>query len=303
MSSTKEIASLRMRLKGFLKPSTKSQVEGFLEPGKYRVIKKLQNQQPDDDTDYALVQAPALGAGDTWICTRWKDQCYADIEKIDEPEVKHRLFETDNFAISETTLINLIESFVDFTYDLDAAYYPFNLKGVRVPRTPPGPRSNNCCTFVEALLAKAWEAELKSNFRWSSHCHGQMMILSNDDFFSPVTAVIENKMAVAVPDPDTPPHPWTLIQGWRRQWRGGHTFLIVDHHAETDRVLTLESNSSYKLNGVGFRGIGNLRDTETQPPENWWEIEGLWTWDRICWTYRYRQQANLKVKDRTWGRT
>jgi hypothetical protein len=130
-----------------------------------------------------------------------------------------------------------------------------------------------------------------------------MMILSNDDFFSPVTAVIEKKMAVAVLSPDTPPHPWTLIQGWRRQWRDGHTFLIVDHHTQTDRVLTLESNSAYKLNGVGFRGIGNLRDMETQPPENWWEIEDLWTWDRICWTYRYRQQANLKVKDRKWSRT
>jgi hypothetical protein len=44
----------------------------------------------------------------------------------------------------------------------------------------------------------------------------------------------------------------TLIQGWHRQWRSGLTFLIVDYHGPTDRILALESNSSYKLNGVGF---------------------------------------------------
>jgi hypothetical protein len=128
-----------------------------------------------------------------------------------------------------------------------------------------------------------------------------MMILSNDDFFSPVTAAIESNMAVAVPEPDTPPHPWTVIQGWRRQWRSGHTFIIVDHHEQTDRVLTLESNRAYKLNGVGIRAIGNIRDIGGLPPEAWWEREDLWTWERMRSTYRYRQQAWLKVKDRTWS--
>lgn len=55
----------------------------------------------------------------------------------------------------------------------------------------------------------------------------------------------------------------------------GHTFLIVDHHGPTDRVLTLESNSYYKLNGVGFRVIGYLQDMEVQPPANWWDIGDL----------------------------
>lgn len=30
----------------------------------------------------------------------------------------------------------------------------------------------------------------------------------------------------------------------------------------TDRILTLESNSTYRLNGVGFRSLGNLRTTD-----------------------------------------
>ena len=299
MNSRKKMAKLRVRLKGFVKPSTKSQVEGFLEPGNYIVENYLKNQPPDDDTDYALVQAPALGAGDTWICTRWKNQHYADIVELPKLEVERRSFQNEDLAVREAALINRLTIFEDFTYDLDEARYPFKLPGVQLPQTPP--RYNNCCTFVEALLVRAWADEYKRRFRWSSHRHGQMMILSNDDFFSPVTAVVEQKMAIAVQDPDTPPHPWTLIQGWRRQWRSGHTFLIVDHHKPTDRVLTLESNSSYKLNGVGFRSIGNLRDMEDHPPANWWDIKKLWTWERICSTYRYRQQALLKVKDRKWS--
>jgi hypothetical protein len=299
MNSRKKIARLRLRLKGFVKPSSKSQVEGFLEPGNYIIKNYLENQPPDDDTDYALVQAPALGAGDTWICTRWKNQRYADIVEAPKLAVDHRRFETDDFAISEAALIDRLGAFENFTYDLDEARYPYKLPGVHLPQAPPS--SNNCCTFVEALLVRAWADEYNRRFRWSSSRHGQMMIFSNDDFFSPVTAVVEEKMAIAVQDPDTPPHPWTLIQGWRRQWRSGHTFLIVDHHGPTDRVLTLESNSSYKLNGVGFRAIGNLRDMEVQPPANWWEIEDLWTWERLCSTYRYRQQALLKVKDRNWS--
>ena len=297
MDSSNQIANLRVRLKGFEQPDTNSQLEGFLEPGKY-IVDTYRTNHPNQDTDYALVQAPALGAGDTWICTRWKDHQYAEI--VDEPvvAVERQLFDGDLSTIPEEALLKVLPEFNDFTYDLDEGRYPFDLPGVNLPKAPPN--TNNCCTFVEALLVRAW-ADVYGDFSWSSQRHGQMMILSNDDYFSPVTAAIESQMAMAVPDSDIPPHPWTIIQGWRRQWRGGHTFIIVDHHEPTDRVLTLESNSSYKLNGVGFRAIGNLKDTGGKPPESWWERDDLWTWKRIRSTYRYRQQAWLKVKDRSWS--
>ena len=297
MSSGKKIARLHRRLKGFDKPDTKSQLEGFLEPGRYIVDEYLQNH-PNQETDYALVQAPALGAGDTWICVRWKDHHYADV--VDEPvvEVKRQFFDGDAFAISEDVLLNLLPKFENFTYDRDQARYPYDLPNVNLPKAPPN--KNNCCTFVEALLVRAW-ADTIEDFQWNSERHGQMMILSNDDYFSPVTAAIGSHMGLAVPDSDMPPHPWILIQGWRKQWREGHTFIVVDHHKPTDRVLTLESNSAYKLNGVGFRAIGNLRDTGGRPPESWWESEDLWTWERMRSTYRYRQQACLKVRDRSWS--
>ena len=71
-------------------------------------------------------------------------------------------------------------------------------------------------------------------------------MLSNFDFFYLATAVVEEKMATAAQDPDTPPHPLTLIHSCCRQWPCGHTFLIVDRHGPIDRVLTLKSNKFHK---------------------------------------------------------
>jgi hypothetical protein len=297
MPATTTIATTRIRLKGFVKADTNSQFEGRLDSGRYVVEEYLENH-PDNTTDFARVQAPTLGAGDTWICTRWKDQVYAVIEDVTLPPVARQTFEDDVKAIPEAALLRRLEAFTDFSYDLDDARYPYPLKGINVPQAPPS--TNNCCTFVEALLVKAW-ADQFDEYQWDSSKHRQMMIMSSDDFFSPVTAAVESGMAVAVLDPDAPPHPWTIIQGWRHQWRSGHTFVIVDHHDETDRILTLESNSGYKLNGVGFRAIGNLRDVGGAPPDQWWNDNSLWTWQRICSTYRFRQQAWLKVTGRKWS--
>lgn len=294
---TQQVATLSVRLPGFVAPDTSSQREGFLPPGRY-VVLEVRDNHPNDQTDYARVHAPELGDGDTWICTRWRDERYAEIQVVELPRAVHQPFDDAPLAIPEQTLVDLLDAFHDFTYDLDRARYPYALPGIRVPQAPPA--SNNCCTFVEALVVKAW-TDTHDSVEWDSERHGQMMIFSSDDFFSPVTAAVECGMAVSVPDDDDAPHSWTLVQGWRRQWRGGHTFFIVDHHEETDRVLTLESNSSYRLNGVGFRSIGNLRDVGGRPPDDWWTREGLWTWERILSTYRFRKQACLKVKERSWS--
>ena len=290
-------AHINIRLRGFAKADTQSQIEGYLEPGKY-IVKEFRENYPDSDSDYALLLVPALGAGDTWICTRWKEQRYVEITKSTPASTTRLVFSDQQLAVDEEILINLLQQFETFTYTPDEARYPYQLPGLRLPQAPP--EQNNCCTFVEALLVKAW-TDTFSDFTWSPGRHGQMMILSNDDYYSPVTAAVESGMAISVTNPDSPPHPWSLVQGWRRQWRGGHTFIIVDHHEETDRVLTLESNSAYRLNGVGFRAMGNLRDTGGKPPENWWQNDALWTWEKIQATYQYRQQARLKVKSRSWS--
>lgn len=290
-------AVLNSTLRGFEEADTTTAVEGRIPAGKYRVLEHLANH-PNEDTDYAQIELPSFGDGETWVCTRWKSNHYVSILVEELPDPEPLDFSADPMAISEDSLVSILPSFYEFKYDLDRARYPFSLDGCKVPLAPP--YTNNCCTFVEALVAKAWENE--KGLAWDRRKHAQMMIFSSDDFFSPVTCLIESGIGVELADVDALPAPWSVVQGWRHQWRGGHTFIIVAHHKGTDRVLTLESNSAYLLDGVGYRMIGNLRDF-SEPRENWWEEESLWTWERIKSVYRYRKLCRLKLTNLSWSKT
>lgn len=290
-------AKLLNALKGFEDPDTNSQYQGRVTSGKY-LVEEVKENFPNQDSDFAQIVVPALGDEKTWICTRWKDKRYATInEELSQPAIALD-FANDEESIDEDSLTELLPSFYDFSYDLDQARYPFELSGFNAPLAPPN--QNNCCTFVEALLVKAWE-NAKDDFSWSMNNHRQMMIFSANDYYSPVTCLVNAHMADVVENHDQSPHPWTAIQGWRKQWTSGHTFIILDHHPETDRVLTLESNSAFNLNGVGYRKIGNVRDFNN-PPENWWQNEQLWTWERVKSVYRFRNQCIIKVKNLSWFR-
>ena len=85
MAEPRKIAELQLRLKGFVEPDTAAQYEGWLEPGKYVVLEHRPNH-PNPDTDYTRLLAPGLGASDTWVCSRWKDQVYQG----DHTPIAHR---------------------------------------------------------------------------------------------------------------------------------------------------------------------------------------------------------------------
>ncbi|WP_426747410.1 hypothetical protein VZQ01_08045 [Myxococcus faecalis] len=297
---TYRVARLPARLRGFALPDTSLSPEGYVEAGDYLVLEE-RARYPMPDTDYARLLVPKLGALDTWVCTRWRTQRYATLVSQERVPAMARLsFDSEPLAVLEERLTTLLGAFLDYRYDGSRAYYPWTLQGVRVQLAPP--RLNNCCTFVEALLVKAFSEARGAAFTWDMRRHRQMMIASTQDYFSPVTAAVESGMALLAPSADVPSHPWTLIQGWRSQWGSGHTFLVVDYHAETDKVLVLESNFAFGLDGVGYRGLGNLRDVGLQPPADWWTRSEVWTWRRICSTYPFRRQAWLKVKARTAAR-
>ena len=94
-----------------------------------------------------------------------------------------------------------------------------------------------------------------------------------------------------------------MIQGWTRGNRSGHTFLILDYDAETDRVLTLESNSAHGLDGVGFRKLGSLAaQPEGRPPRDWWTLDVMPTWEDLRANYVSREAAVLKVTGIGWAR-
>lgn len=123
------------------------------------------------------------------------------------------------------------------------------------------------------------------------------------DLYSPVTAVIEATMARAVSSITQTPPPWTLVQGWSDlKALKGHTFLVVAVDPATSRVLTLESNYKYGMNGPGFRELGDLDSFPSlHPGKDWAKDPGLWTWSKFVSTYPDRKLAQLNVLNPTWA--
>jgi hypothetical protein len=288
--TTARIANLRLGLRGFVAADTASPSEGRIELGRYWV---LEERSVGNDV-YARLEVSHFGGGDTWICTRSGGEIYADVLDAPTPEPR-RDFAGDPKAIEEAALVRLFPAFDGFVYDRADGQYPWrDLAGIRLRADK---KQNNCCTFVEALLVRAFEGT--PGFSWSLERHNQMMIAVSGDDFAPVTAAVESGMAVAATSPDTPPAPWSIVQGWRNDG-GGHTFLVVDHDPVSDRVLVLESNASstFKLNGPGYRGFGPLETFKAQAPPAWNTKPECWTWARLCSFYPRRLHAAVRVKSR-----
>lgn len=296
--ATRLTVTLPRNLPGFVEPDTGSETEGRVPAGTYDVLEFLPNQGDEKNDDYARIAIEGLDGDDTWICTRSASQQYGEIAEIDrEPAVRVDPTDDPN-AISEQALVSRLPDFRDFRYTKTGAKYPFPVDGCALPQAPP--QKNNCCTFVEALVVRAWQDVHPDSFAWTPARHRQMMIIG-DDLFSPVHCLVEVGIASAIDDSNASPPPWTAVQGWRSRG-GGHTFLIVDHHPASDRVLTLESNRGYGLDGVGFRKLGNLRDhADNGPPAQWWENPQAPTWADICAAYAERELAALKVTGRSWS--
>jgi len=288
------IAKVKRNLKGFTDPDTASQFECRVRKGSYECL-EYRPKFPGPDTDYAKLDMDTLADGDTWVCTRWKNDIYARVVEQEAMPEQVELPERFDDGVDESKLVSLLETFRAFRYTPRGARYPFPLQGISVKQSPP--HKNNCCTFVEALVIKAWLDNVP-DFRWDAHGHAEMMILGSD-LFSPVNVLIERGIALSL-SPDAPPHPWSVVQGWSAN-NSGHSFIIVAHHGESDRILTLESNSAYGLDGVGFRKLGGLREFQPgQAPSRWWENPRTPTWKDIRRWYPKRRLCALKINNVSW---
>jgi RHS repeat-associated protein len=331
---------LTMKLRTFEKPDTSSKQTGSLDEGDYRVFEILRNVS---DADYVRVQSDKLPGGEGWVCSRSKDSHYAllydSVEKegatttnaqgefsveVGEKRLHRLRFVIENYfdaeserlppprkdvevelaaapnSVKESYLIDRIDDFKNFSYNRDDGWYPYELPDVSIQQAPP--RQNNCSTMVEGLAIKAWKDARGDAFTWSLAKHNRMMITSTDDYFSPVTETVASGLGIEI-DADELPPPWTLVQGWKTQWTGGHNFFIVDVHPDTERILTLESNKAYEMDGPGFRMLGDIDNfKDFNPGKDWWKDAKLWTWDKFKETYAHRKMARLKVHDQKWVR-
>lgn len=76
---------------------------------------------------------------------------------------------TTTLYVQETEIIRLLASFKGYIYASASKgqepRYPFALPGVSVKLAPP--KQNDCCSFVEALVVKAWANVHGSAFVWN----------------------------------------------------------------------------------------------------------------------------------------
>lgn len=280
-------ATVLRNLNCYSKPDTRLQPLELLKPGVFPVLDTRRGRNADY---FELDGIQGVPDGRAWVCSRWKQRVYARLHE-EEPH-------TDLLTVPEEAIVCLLPAFYGYTYSLKQPRYPYSIPYLpSLPLEPPV--ANNCCTFVEGLLVKGWYDTITSGFRWSEKRHDQMMINNTDDYFSPVTVAVEARMAKAIDDPDAFPEPWTVVQAWRKQWSGGHTFIVLDSHPSSQRILTLESNKAYGMNGPGYREIGDL-DQFPHPGKNWFESSKVWTWARFRETYPYMKLAKLAIRDVSW---
>jgi hypothetical protein len=228
------------------------------------------------------------------------------------------------------------------------ACYPYQLGDLI---TLPQPKkddfkSNNCCTFTEALLIKSFQDKFgKEKIKWDQKKHNFWNIVSespnSNDSQKEITVNkneridaiysveelgignIEGKVEDGQPPKNWDPVPWTLVQGFKNKlngdWGEGHSFIIMDLHKESKRVLILESNSTDaetggkpKLkDGPQFRQCGHIDKYEKQgyrlEKKEWIgykltekEMKKV-IWSKLTDStegdYKYRVMARLRVFD------
>ncbi len=297
------VVILKRRLPLFQDADTSGPIAARAPMGRYDVIERKVDH-PSRETDYVKL---AFGGQQLWACSRWKHNHYAEFEEQAPPEPAP-LVTPPGTQIPEWALVRLLPRFTAFTYSLKRPRYPYEIPGVRVRTT--GKKAINCCTFAEALLVRAFEDELDQAFHWGPVRHAQMMIFDAGDRFSPITAAVEANMGAAVDDEDRAPEPWTLVQGWRGHEisRGGHTFIVLDVEGKgaDARILTLEANKAYQINGVGYRGLGNIeryRSRGLSPGAGWWDAAGIPSWGQLAETYPLRRSAKLHVGQPAFARS
>jgi hypothetical protein len=154
-------------------------------------------------------------------------------------------------------------------YKLSGAQCPSNPPGISLKRI--GYATNNCVLFTSWIISAAFDGVSFTKDQWS-----QWMVSSTVPNPLPVPGYgpkvcLEWGIATTAPGEGV-----YLIQYFTKT--GGHSMLVVDHDPETDKILTLESNSAFKLNGVGWADIGNLRDVPNPGSRKKWVKKVKQTW-------------------------
>lgn len=260
-----ESVILNQFLNIFQGPNTSSPKIGSLAPGTYPVLEVL----PGPDADYVKVRVEA------YLCSRWMGTTYATVVEDEFP------FAPITDGIDPSFFNTTLHRFKGVVYSGSESRYTGPIPGCSVKLMPP--KQDNCCTFMEDLIVHAFELA-KFPFVWNMDRHSEMMISDSNNLWSPPSAVLTAGLAVPVTSMAALPPPYSLCQGWNiTSGRSkGHTFLVVESHRPTRKVLILESNAGGGFSGPGYRGLGGLDQyLDSGVPSNWYEDPQVPTWEQM----------------------
>jgi hypothetical protein len=234
------------------------------------------------------------------------------------PNYYRIIMEAADYMVKEADILALLPDWEAYSYSVGKAHdvnYPAcyylgeeneALRGYSLHEIPD--EHINCNTFSQAIITQAWFLRYPQ-FRWSKENWEGFTILDVPGFdpFGPMTESLRSDgqvfMAVMVDISDNQPPPrWSLIQGWNiwdwkssdgkpaKKEKDGHSFIIIDHHPGTDKILTIEANKGYRIDGVGMRSIGNLSGQKqngliTPNKDRLWVEKPLPTWQKTKGDY------------------
>jgi len=185
---------------------------------------------------------------------------------------------TLTLPINFQVVAELMTQLVPQTYVLSGAQCPSNPPGMTLKNI--GHETTNCCTMTGWLLGWAFEGVSFTSNQWKL-----WMVATTDSGNVPTVPNwgprVTLEWGVATTAPGNGP---CLIQYFTET--GGHSLIVVDYDAETDKILTLESNSAFGLDGCGWGQIGNLRDV-FNPGPNWK--------DKVSQTWQSRFGSKIAV--------
>ncbi len=159
------------------------------------------------------------------------------------------------------------------TYKLVDAQTPAQPRGVSLKSHLVGKQTINCTQFTTWIVSSTFNTRFTSS-QWASwQISADAAETGQVPNFGPRVA-LEWGIASTRPGEEGP---WLVQYFSDPKTFKGHSLLVVAWDKETDKILTLEANKAYGLNGVGWGEIGNLRDVMCPGPD--WTDKVTQTWE------------------------
>jgi len=179
----------------------------------------------------------------------------------------------------------------------------YHLTQAQVPAFPPGvtflpsrslgDSKTNCTMFTSYFIGNGFDIPFSID-QWKEWQVAKGSRESDYRGYGPAVAS-EWGVGEMTPEGAKPVGGVYLIQSFTT-WPRGHSWLVIDYDEATDKILTLESNTSRSgLDGIGFGGLGPVRSTNAKD----WKNRGKMTWKGRTKSYSKIYMAKLAIDHQT----